>query len=86
MDKRKAERGIVYCNPPIKTNLYQFLYHHLDCNCIIKKTDSSNMDDVEIVAYAADKKYNQRLDKEMENNDLYIIIQGIDSMEVNCIG
>ena len=78
------KNGIVYCEQPIKENIFKFLFDHLDCNCVIKKQDMSQ-DTAEIIAYATEEKYNTVLDSEFSNNDSITIMQGIRSQEVNSI-
>lgn len=80
----EIKNGVVYCDPPIKENVYDFLHRHLDCDCAFKRQDMSNPV-VEIVAYASSKEYNVTLYRVFSNANNIDIMQGIDSLGVNAI-
>lgn len=79
--------GIAYLEKPYLTRCIDFLFDHLDCNFIAKKVEE-NTDKVYVIAFATDKSYNNEIDKvfhaEGYDKDC-IIIQGMDSQEVNSI-
>lgn len=75
----KETERIIYCTPPIKTNLYRFACEHSLCNFIVKSSDIVNeASDVEVLAYATNPENNNYLDKEFEHNTECMIIVNTD--------
>lgn len=76
--------GIVYCDPPIQANLYEFMFSHLDCNCAIKN-DYDSADNVTIVAFSSAEKFNRALKNKFKGNHSIEIVHSVGSSEVDCI-
>ena len=84
----KTIDGIIICNPPLVTNIWEFLENHLDCNCLIDKRKTINTKQTAVVAFASAKQYNDTLSQYYDNHKEkkhYRIMQGIDSKEVGSI-
>jgi hypothetical protein len=88
MNNTTTDNGITYYNEPLLTNCFDFLFKHLDCDSIAKKS-SEEPDKVYILAFTTDKKYNHKLNdifySDEYNKKGCIILQGIDSQEVDSI-
>lgn len=69
---------IVYCNPPIKTNIYDFMNEHPNCNFAIKDRGDIKTSNVEVVAYVTSPKYDNLLDQQFGGKAAYEIIVGAD--------
>lgn len=80
----EIKNGVVYCDPPIKCDIFEFLLSHLDCDCAFKKQNMSNPV-VEIVAYSSALDFNNTLRDEFENVSDISIMTGIGKEEVNSI-
>lgn len=76
--------GIVYCDPPIQANLYEFMFSHLDCNCAIKDPYDS-AENVTIVAFASAEKFNGALKNKFRGDSSVRIVHAVGSSEVNTI-
>lgn len=79
--------GIAYFEQPYKVDFVDFGYAHLDCDSIITEA-SAHYDEVEVVAYASEEKYNAKLYKIYEESYKgkgYRILQQISSMEASSI-
>ena len=79
---------MIICEQPITVDSYEFLYDHLNCDCIIKKNSDANNSMVEVIAYSESRADNEALNVYFQKNNLkgnYWILQGIDESEVNCI-
>ena len=82
---RMDERKIVICDPPIETKRYEFLYDHLDCDCIVDKSKEKETKTIRIIAYSPAKENNPILREYFRLQKFhgkYKILQGIDSKEV----
>ena len=55
--------NIRVCNPPEVMDRYEFQFSHLDCDCIIDKSEESHTKKVKIIAYATSKGGNLALRK-----------------------
>lgn len=80
--------NIRVCNPPEVMDRYEFQFSHLDCDCIIDKSEESHTKKVKIIAYATSKEGNLALRKyfhEQGYSNTYKILRGIGSKEVNSI-
>lgn len=76
---KDTENKIVYCTPPIMTNLYEFAYKHSSCNFAVKDYDIANeSSDVEVLAYVTNPENNNLLDEAFENKSNYRIIANMD--------
>lgn len=80
----EIKNGVVYCDPPIKTDLVQFLFEHLDCDCVIKEQSLSSYT-VYVIAYAESKQGNSELHNVYYNNHEVMIVHGIGKEEVSII-
>lgn len=85
MNNKYEKDGIIYFKTPFRVKYTDWIYSHLDCDSIItEKSSHSSM--VEIICYASNEEYNIALfnlrNKEYPNE---VILQGVSSMEVNCI-
>ena len=80
---------IEICEPKLKTNnLFDFMYEHLDCDCIVDTTNELIKDFVEIIAFAKNMYGNEQLRAyylEKNFKSPIMIVQGISHMEVDCI-
>ncbi len=80
--------GIVIYDTPMKADRYEFLYDHLDCDSIVELNENDDDRTVYIIARAISEEFNKVLEKMFYENGYegkYIIMQGIDSKEVNSI-
>jgi len=79
--------GIIYFEKPYSVDFIDFGYAHLDCDSIIT-LESSDSDEIEVVCYASEPKYNKTL-REIFNssykNKGYCIMQHISSLEATSI-
>lgn len=80
----ETKNGIVYCDPPIETDIIEFLYKHLGCDCAIEYTDLSTYD-VKVIAYSSDTMYNKDLDYLYRDRTDVMLVTGIDKEEMNMI-
>jgi len=67
---------------PLRVKRYEFLYSHLDCDCIASYEKNSN--EIEVIAFSETKEENARLKQYYYSNNLmgkYRILQGIDKRE-----
>lgn len=79
--------GVAYLEKPYLVDSMDFVFDHLDCDFIAKKFEGGT-DKVYVIAFSTGKEHNCDLRKifHMEGYDKdCIIIQGMDSQEVNCI-
>ena len=80
--------GIIFYTNPLKTDKYKFLYDHLDCDSIIKINEDANDRTIYVIACALQKEFNGALEDYFYSKNYsgkYVIMQGIDSREVNSI-
>ena len=80
--------NIIVCKPPIEVNRYEFLFEHLDCDCIVDKSSESETKKVRVIAYSPSKENNRSLREYFRKSGYqgkYRILQGIDSQEVYSI-
>lgn len=83
-----ATNGIVFYDNPMMIDKYKFLYEHLDCDSIIKINEDVNDRIVYVIACAKQKEFNGALEDlyyKKNYSGKYVIMQGIDSREVNSI-
>lgn len=86
--KELSQNGIIYYDFPLKADRYDFLYNHLDCDSIVELNGDEDERTVYIIARASSEKFNRALEKvfyEKGYEGKYIIMQGIDSKDVNSI-
>lgn len=85
--KYTVKDGIAFYGTPYKIDFIEFGYNHLDCDSIITE-ESIDSDEVEVVAYATEGKYNAELydvyDKQYKNNG-YRVMGQISSVEASSI-
>ena len=88
IEKDLTIKGIVFCDPPIKTERFEFLFNHLDCDCIADTSEESITDRISVLAYSTDKNANASLRKyfyEKGYGKKYRYLIGIDRRELNSI-
>ena len=79
---------MIICDSPIVIKRYEFLYRHLDCDCIADTSDEPESGHIRILAYSEKKEDNEGLENYFFNQGYsgkYKILQNISSEEVNCI-
>ena len=84
----QVQNGIFFYDTPLKTDRYKFLYEHLDCDSIVEADEDADERMVSVIARAIAGEFNKRLEDlfyERGYEGRYLIIQGIDSKEVNSI-
>ena len=59
--KPREENGIVIFDNPLKVNLLDFDYEHLDCASIIKDISEGDDDTAEVFCYSTSEAYNRTL-------------------------
>jgi hypothetical protein len=81
--------NIIVCDSPIISNRYEFLYKHLDCDCIADTTDEETTGNIKVIAYPKSKDANKALRKIFYDGGYSSwckLLRGIGSEEVNSIG
>lgn len=87
MIETSTVNGVTFFEKPYLTNCIEFLFNHLDCNFIAKKIEHDT-DKVYVIAFAENKSHNDEIDKVFHSKGYdkdCIIVQGMDSQEVNSI-
>ena len=79
---------MVICKEPIITKRYEFLFSHLDCDCIADTTNEKKTKTIKVIAYSENKNDNMNLEDYYVENGFkgkYKILQNISKEEVNSI-
>ncbi|MBR1597497.1 MAG: hypothetical protein IJ661_01135 [Lachnospiraceae bacterium] len=82
----KEEIIIKILELPLVIDRWDFLFNHLDCDCIVDKTNEKETGKVRVIAYAENKADNINLRNYFQQNNYkgkYVILQGIARCEVN---
>lgn len=81
------KNGIAYYDKPYKIDFIEFGYSHLNCDSIITE-ESIDLDEVEVVAYASEEKFNAKLYdiyEQQYKNHGYRVMRQISSVEASSI-